>query len=403
MAVDMGVNVMLVGVGFFPRAMAGDKNFWIRIAPLLQERGARLVALSINDKTGSEETSGGLKIINLKRSFHLGNPERFFSSIGDAVDYKHKHHRAADSLELLLTAARNLRAIRSTIQAEGTQVVHFMDNMGPAMRFLKSRIPEAIFTNSQIRYNGGRMYDAYVRASMLGLDATVAYSDSCRQLLIKAGLPPKQIQVIRWGVKPDEVEPDPQRTQATRSELGVLEGENLILWSGIISHIQGPEFEAGVSAARDIAAGRPDCRFVFSFKPLCFSPKFKRFEAERVSVRGDIYDFQAALAAADFFYSPTHKPDAHVAPPLTWIEAMNFGAPVITTRTPGVEEVIEDRFTGFLADSINDIGAAVYAAIDAPDRAEVRRNCRAIVRRKFDISNSADQYVRLWTNLAKQP
>ncbi|MDO8682144.1 MAG: glycosyltransferase family 4 protein [Armatimonadota bacterium] len=390
---------MLVGVGFFPHTVAGDKNFWIRMSPLLQERGARLIALSINDRTGVSETPSGLKIINLKRSFHLGGSDRFFAIRGDAVDYKHKHHRARDSMELLLTTVRNLRTIKEIVKSEKIDIIHFMDNMGPAMRFLKSRIPEVKFTNSQIRYNGGRMYENYIRASMLGLDTTVAYSESCRQQLMEAGLPKDRVTVIRWGVMPPDAEPDPAAAKAVRDRLGVVTGANLILWSGFILHIQRPEFEAAISSARKIAAERPDCHFVFSFKPLCFSAEFKEFEAERVQVYGDLQDFQTVLASADFFYSPSCRPDVSIAPPLTWLEAMSYGTPVITTQASGVEEVIEHGSAGYLTDSMETIPQAIDAAVDAPNRAEVRRNCRAVVQEKFDIRNSAEQYVSLWKSL----
>ncbi|MDO8587186.1 MAG: glycosyltransferase family 4 protein [Armatimonadota bacterium] len=398
---DMAVNVMLAGVGFFPHTVAGDKNFWIRMAPLLQERGARLVALSVNDRTGVSDFADGLKLFNLRRSFHLGNPKRFYSSQGGALDYKHKHHRAIDSLELLLTAARNLGFIKRVIKSEDVRVVHFMDNMGPAMRFLKRRIPGARFTNSQVRYNGGRMYESYIRSSMLGLDRTVAYSESCRRQLIDAGIPAEAVTVIRWGVRPPDSAPDPKIVASVRQRLGAQPGQSLVVWSGFIMHIQRPDFEAAVAAARKIAEKRPDCRFVFSFKPMCFSPEFKRFEAERVSVYGDLEDFQDVLAAADFFLSPSVRPGADVSPPLTWIEAMSYGTPLIVTDGPSVSEVIGNGKTGYTARSMEDLPAAVDAALDAPDRAAVRQKCRDVVREKFNVEKSADHYVTLWSSLAE--
>jgi glycosyltransferase involved in cell wall biosynthesis len=387
---------MLAGVGFFPHTVAGDKNFWIRMAPLLQERGADLVALSVNDRTGVSEMAGGLKLFNFRRSFHLGDPARFYSTKGGGVDYKHKHHRAVDSLELLLTAIRNLSTIRKIINSEGVQVVHFMDNMGPAMRFLKRRFPGVRFSSSQIRYNGGKFYEAYIRSSLLGLDKVVAYSDSCREDLIRSGIPAEGVKVIRWGVRPPSASPDPEMVRSTRERLGVPVGANLLLWSGFIVHIQRPDFEAAVLQAQKIAAARHDCHFVFSFKPLCFSQEFKAFETERVTVTGDLPGFMDVVASSDFFLSPSTRADASVTPPLTWLEAMGYGTPVISTESTGVREVIEDGRSGYIADSMEDLKKAVDAAIDAPDRAAVRQRCREVVNEKFHIDRSADEYVRLW-------
>ena len=60
-------------------------------------------------------------------------------------------------------------------------------------------------------------------------------------------------------------------------------------------------------------------------------------------------EFAAVLAASDVLFSPIFDRDCIVAPPLTWIEAMAAGLPVLTTDVPGAEELIDVGRTGYLA------------------------------------------------------
>ena len=69
--------------------------------------------------------------------------------------------------------------------------------------------------------------------------------------------------------------------------------------------------------------------------------------------------------------------DCIVAPPLTWIECMANGLPVLTTDVPGAEELVEDGRTGYRVTTRDELAAAVAALCrEAP---ELRASCQAKV------------------------
>ena len=80
---------------------------------------------------------------------------------------------------------------------------------------------------------------------------------------------------------------------------------------------------------------------------------------------------------------------------LVMIEALACGLPVIAFPGGSVSEIIEDRVTGFLVDSIP-------AAVEAVDRIpEIdRRSCRATFERRFTVRRMATEYVDVYRRVA---
>lgn len=85
--------------------------------------------------------------------------------------------------------------------------------------------------------------------------------------------------------------------------------------------------------------------------------------------------------------------------PLQWdepfgivmVEAMACGTPVVALRRGSVPEVVEHGVSGYVVDSLDELGAAVAdcAALDPV-------SCRDVVRRRFDLSVMADGYERAY-------
>jgi glycosyltransferase involved in cell wall biosynthesis len=80
---------------------------------------------------------------------------------------------------------------------------------------------------------------------------------------------------------------------------------------------------------------------------------------------------------------------------LVMVEAMATGTPVVAGRFGSVPEVIDDRRTGFICDSLQEMALAIrrLATID-------RAACRAHVEERFSARQMADGYEALYTKLA---
>ncbi|QWC57171.1 glycosyltransferase [Erythrobacter sp. 3-20A1M] len=79
---------------------------------------------------------------------------------------------------------------------------------------------------------------------------------------------------------------------------------------------------------------------------------------------------------------------------LVMIEAMSCGTPVVAWRNGSVPEVMEDRVTGRIVDSMDEAVAAVDEVL-ALDRAEVRARFDA----RFTAARMAENYVRIYREL----
>ncbi len=102
----------------------------------------------------------------------------------------------------------------------------------------------------------------------------------------------------------------------------------------------------------------------------------------------DKYDF---LGGARCLLFPVDWPEPFG---IVMIEALACGTPVVARPCGSVGEVLADGETGFLAEGLDDLIAAVKR-IDVIDRAR----CRADVRRRFSVERMTDAYEAVYRSL----
>jgi colanic acid/amylovoran biosynthesis glycosyltransferase len=81
------------------------------------------------------------------------------------------------------------------------------------------------------------------------------------------------------------------------------------------------------------------------------------------------------------------------------IEAMAMKLPVVSTRSRGIPELVEDGVTGILVPSRDEealAGAILRLAQDAALRAELGNNGRRRVEERFDIHKNIREFVELF-------
>ena len=120
-----------------------------------------------------------------------------------------------------------------------------------------------------------------------------------------------------------------------------------------------------IEAIPAVMAARPDCAVpVGRRRPASGRSLRARLRAEglelRVHLLGKRPDVPDLLAAADLFVLPSHFEGL----PLSVLEAMGAGLPVVATRVSGTSEAVADGVTGRLVEP-NDPAALATAMIDA--------------------------------------
>ena len=111
-------------------------------------------------------------------------------------------------------------------------------------------------------------------------------------------------------------------------------------------------------------------------------------------------DVRPFLRQADCFIFPSFY---HEGIPRCLLEAASMEIPIITSRTTGCREVVEDGQNGFLC-AVNDVSDLVgkmenIMALTSAQRAEMGKKGRALVMEKFDVRKILLEYDKTLQHL----
>lgn len=394
------MNVMLIGIGYFPCITAGEKNFFYQLMPLLAQEGVgRLEVISINDQEEKiflqEVGNSKIKIHNLKRPFHLRR-KKFYKKIGNKIFYHHRHRPYQEILERFLTIVWYKKIIADLIKTSSIDLIHFMDNFGPVIPYLKKKFPKIKMTYAPANYDPrGRVYERYLKCSFKLLDRLSPFTEAYKQILLNLGIPENRMNVIHWGIKLPKKSLPRKEKKAIKRKFGCQGNNLLFLWSGWIQQIQENDFYYSIKEAREIVTRYEDIEFIFAFKPEIYQEKYTLESGEKVRVITDIENFEELLEAADIFFSPLREVNSTVSPPLTWLEAMAKGTPILTTKVAGVEELIINGGNGFIAGDFADILYKIEE-IKRSNLEAISTKAKIFVSRNFNIEKAATNYIKFW-------
>ena len=399
------MHVLMIGVGYFPQRTAGDKNFFVDLAASLRGRLRDLSIVSVNDgPTGEavQDTPGGpISIWNVRRPLHFGNPERFFHRAGGTWSYHHLHRPWQEILERQLTLLDLGGRLKRRARDRGVDVVHFMDNFGLGMGWLRRKLDGPAVTATALRYDPrGLAYRLYLARSFGALDGVACLTDAYRDILSGLGVDAARLATLRWGPDP-AFQVSAARAAAVAARYGLAPGAPLLVWAGFIQQVAEESLRETAALARVLTERVPDLHFAFALKPESWRDDFLALAGERIHVERDLPDFPAFLARADCLVSPVVRPESTVAPPLTWVEAMALGTPVATTAALGVEEAVIDGETGVVASSTVGLAEPLLALLAArPRLAELGRRAGDLARARFGLEAIVEGYTRFFARAA---
>jgi glycosyltransferase involved in cell wall biosynthesis len=160
--------------------------------------------------------------------------------------------------------------------------------------------------------------------------------------------PANKVHVIPNGVDCDRFQPSPKDRASARAELGIAENAPLV---GIVAALR-PEknHELFLRAAAVVQRQIPGARFVI----VGDGPERARCEqwarelgiTEFVHFQGSRSDIPRWLAAMDVFALTSHNE----ANPVSILEAMSCGIPVVAPKVGSISESVHDGKTGFLVE-----------------------------------------------------
>ncbi len=350
----------LRGVGFEPHVFCSDRRVMDPYVEDLEERGIRVTRFL---------------------------PTKEYNPVGLFVGWKHL--RGYELVHFNKTDPRTILPAVAAARPAGARVVVTTEHLA---RSVESHFPF-----------GSRIITALVRLTNRLVDRTIAVSELSRQMHIdNYGVPPDRIVAIRNGVDVSRFGGEFDTTRV-REELGIPEGAPVATLVGRLQERKGHTH--ALKAAPAVRDAVPDARLLFVGKGELESEL--RAEAEALDVsdfvvfagfRRDIPDL---LASSDLLILPSDNECL----PLTILEAMATGLPVVATDVGGVSEEVEDGVTGYLIPphDTDALAEAMIRVLRSPDRgAKMGEAGRRKVESEFSIEACIGSVVRLYEQLYRE-
>lgn len=392
---ELLVRILLVGTRVLPYRHGGDKNFWLDVIHGLAKADHELEVLSVmvEDETGYDFPVRRVEPIPM----YLGTDSRFNAS--------YDHLAATNNYtSKTISLPRILREVRLRRREFRPDVIHFMDNYGPAMAGMGAAtggLPTAVSAPTYNRYS--RFYDLFLKMSFRGFDAIVPFSEAYRRRLLELHVPPERIRRIRWGVDVARFTPPSASERAAAKEaLGARADDFVVLWTGFTQQTDERALDSALRiAVRSLREDDAHVVFAFCFKPEHFKEAYRGFERPGLRVFGTADAFRTARTSADVLLSPIQDAGSTAAPPLVWLECLAMGIPIVTTAVPGADEAaVEDR-SGFAVATEAEASERLHGMrTDADLRRRLQIGARETAVERYSVDRAVKEYVQLWASLS---
>jgi glycosyltransferase involved in cell wall biosynthesis len=255
------------------------------------------------------------------------------------------------------------------------------------VRAIVSTETEYVVPSSNLKRLGVRLRDRFlsriIAVSRLNMEALAPRRDAGK------------ITVITNAI--DERRFDPARADRSRVRALVGAGEGDIV-VGTMGRLSDPRkgLDHFVEMARQLQAGRSEYRFVIAGD---YDDDALSDAAGPVTSLGRLPDAANFYAGLDLFVLPSLSEGG----PITVLEAMAMGCPVVSTKVGMVPDVITDGSTGAIVPPGDAAALAGAVAMLTNDLTELRatgRRARERVLSEFTIDAIVDRYVALYRGLA---
>lgn len=234
------------------------------------------------------------------------------------------------------------------------------------------------------------------------IDRVIAIAESNREPLVRRhGVDAEKIRSLPNGVEPADALP-PARRDALREEWGIPEGG---LVAGIVASLscrKGHPILLEALGLLEEDPTLPELRVVAIGEGEEGPALRRRAEelgvADHVRWLGSREDAAALIGAFDLFVLPSSMETM----PLTILEAMAAGVPVVSTRIYGVVELVDAGETGLLVeagDAGELAGAIRLLALDSPLRRQMGENGRARFEARFTARRMTERTARIYEDL----
>jgi N-acetyl-alpha-D-glucosaminyl L-malate synthase BshA len=301
---------------------------------------------------------------------------------------------------------RCMKRLMSLVRSERVDIIHahqYTPFFYALAAGLGRRRPPVLFTEH------GRWFPDFPRRKRILFnrlflrrgDRVVAVGNSVKRALIEnEGIPENRIQVIYNGIDIARYGAEHHNGGAVRDSLGLSRDDFVIIQVARLDPLK--DHLTAVRTMHRVIQSVPAARLLI----VGAGPEEAKIRAEvqrlgldnQVRLLGLRHDIPRLLAAADTFLLTSISEGI----PLTVIEAMAAGLPVVSTDVGGIGEIVEHNATGYLAPA-GDHAALADALVNIVASSDRRARFATVGQRRaaerFSESQMMDAYHRLYDEI----
>jgi len=215
------------------------------------------------------------------------------------------------------------------------------------------------------------------------------------------GLPEEQISLVPNGVDTQRFRPDVS-SAAFRQRLQIPEDAPLVGMVARLAREKGPD--QFVRAATLVAGMRPDAHFCLVGEGPLHNDLVREIQAAHLQGRFHLVGMAADTTIVYPALDVVCLPSRIEGQPLTLLEAMAAGRPVVATNVGGIPELVEMGETGWLVaqGDMKSMSERIVELLENPDRArEMGRAGRQRVSEHFDIRTQTARVAAIFRQLTE--
>ncbi len=233
-------------------------------------------------------------------------------------------------------------------------------------------------------------------------DRVITVSEGSRRTFLDQGYPSEQFVCIHNGIEPP-LQPPAREAAAVRRSIGVAEGAPLLLNVARLTTQKG--HEVLLEALPTVLTRYPQAYLACVGEgPEC--ERLRRY-ARALGIAGATHflgrrdDVPALMGAADLFVLSSRF-EGH---PLSVLEALGMGLPVVGTRVCGLEEAVVPGETGLLVEpeQPQQLAAAILELLpDRERRVRMGEAGKRLVAERFSARQMAHKTMELYEQLLRE-
>ena len=398
------MHIVIAGTNYHPTMVTSEKVFWMELIPNLAEQGVSEVTI-VSALTGlppeADQTSEASGVrINLR---YVGGSDEFNSGITQSGLLSTIRHRIY-KYNLLGTVRSAITEIvaRSAQNGNPVTAIQLIENLGPYNHLIhkSTGLPTIVSTPTNFAPSVP-FFDKLLSSSLIRDDLhVVTCSAAFRDWLAHHGAFPENLSNIRWGTAIPSGPISEELRIAAKESLGLDPSIPLVTWAGYIQQIGNDELWKTYEMAHQVLGTGANMQFMFALKPsAAVGPSIPEVDSDRIQLRfTDQEQFTTVRHATDVHLSFTDNYRSFMAPPLTWIQMLSHGVPILTLNTPGSDEVV-DHTCGAVATSTEEMITLLPSLVERAK--ELRTSSHKRAASIGSIQRAAKDYAELWKRLSR--